>query len=68
MAILPWVAVYGVNVAPHQRWNVIGLLSLGFFVALAGIVRSFYLWKMVETYDLTWYVFSPLPDHLVYHK
>ena len=55
IAILPAIAVFRFKVDPKQRWSVIGLLSLGYLVAIAGIVRSYFLWRAAETYDLTWY-------------
>jgi len=55
IAILPVIAVFRLRVDPRQRWSVIGLLSLGFLVAFAGCFRTFYLYKTVETYDLTWW-------------
>jgi hypothetical protein len=55
LAILPVIAVFRFKVDPKQRWSVIGLLSLGYLVAIAGIIRSYFLWKAAETYDLTWY-------------
>ncbi|KAF2666783.1 hypothetical protein BT63DRAFT_457739 [Microthyrium microscopicum] len=55
IALLPILAVYRLRVAPHQRWSIIGLLSLGFFVAVAGAFRTFYIWKTVTTYDMSWW-------------
>jgi hypothetical protein len=55
IAILPAIAVFRFKVDPRQRWSVIGLLSLGYLVAIAGIVRSYFLWRAAETYDLTWW-------------
>lgn len=55
VAVLPAIAVFKFKVDPRQRWSVIGLLSLGYLVAIAGIVRSYYLWKAAETFDLTWW-------------
>ncbi|KAF2426494.1 hypothetical protein EJ08DRAFT_373359 [Tothia fuscella] len=55
IALLPVFAVYGLNVDPRQRWNVIGLLSLGFFVVIAGIVRTYFLFKTVQTHDTSWW-------------
>jgi hypothetical protein len=55
LAVLPAIAVFRFKVDPSQRWSVIGLLSLGYLVAIAGIVRSYYLWRAAETYDLTWW-------------
>lgn len=53
IAILPAIAVFHFKVDPKQRWSVISLLSLGYLVAIAGIVRSYFLWKLADTYDLT---------------
>ncbi|KIW07039.1 hypothetical protein, variant [Verruconis gallopava] len=55
IAVLPAIAVFRFKVDPKQRWSVIGLLSLGYLVAIAGTLRSYYLWKAAETYDLTWW-------------
>jgi hypothetical protein len=55
IAILPAIAVFRFKVDPRQRWSVITLLSLGYLVAIAGIVRSYFLWRAAETYDLTWW-------------
>jgi hypothetical protein len=55
IAILPVLAVFQLRVDPRQRWSVIGLLSLGFLVAFAGCFRTYYLYKTVGTYDLTWW-------------
>jgi len=55
IAILPVGAVFGLQVDPQQRWSVVGLLSLGFFVAFAGCFRTYYIWKTVRTYDMTWW-------------
>jgi uncharacterized protein YraI len=55
IAVLPIFAIFGLRVDPRQRWSVIGLLSLGFFVAFAGCFRTYYLWKTVATYDMTWW-------------
>ena len=55
VAVLPAIAVFRFKVDPRQRWSVIILLSLGYLVAIAGIVRSYFLWKAAGTYDLTWW-------------
>jgi hypothetical protein len=55
LATLPLLAVFRLNVDRRQRWSVICLLSLGFLVAFAGCFRTFYIWKVLTTYDLTWW-------------
>ena len=55
IAILPMIAVYRLRVDARQRWSVISLLSLSFFVAIAGCFRTYYVWKTVDTYDMSWW-------------
>jgi hypothetical protein len=55
IALLPVVAVFRLGVDPRQRWSVVSLLSLGFLVAFAGIFRTFFLFKAINTHDLTWW-------------
>jgi hypothetical protein len=55
IAVLPVLAVFRLRVDPRQRWSVIGLLSLGFLVAFAGCFRTYFLWKSISTYDMTWW-------------
>jgi hypothetical protein len=55
IAVLPVVAVFRLRVDPRQRWSVIGLLSLSFFVAIAGICRTAFIFKLLKSYDLTWW-------------
>jgi hypothetical protein len=55
IAILPVLAVFRLQVDPRQRWTVIGLLSLGFLVTLAGCLRTYTIWRTVESYDLAWW-------------
>jgi hypothetical protein len=54
-ALLPILGAFTFNVATQQRWHVISLLSVGFIVAIAGCFRCFYLWKVVDTYDTSWW-------------
>jgi hypothetical protein len=56
MALLPFVAVYRLKVDKQKRWHVLWLLSLGFFVSFIGIWRTFFIWKALTTYDLTWWL------------
>jgi len=55
VALLPIVAVHKLGVRPDQRWGVIGLLSLGLFVTFAGCFRTYYIWKIAHTYDVSWW-------------
>jgi hypothetical protein len=55
VASLPLVAVFKLRVDYRQRWTVISLLSLGYFVSMAGIVRTYFIFKLFTTYDLTWW-------------
>lgn len=55
LATLPLLGVFRLGVDKRQRWSVIGVLSLGFFVALAGCLRSYYIWRALMAYDLTWW-------------
>jgi hypothetical protein len=55
IAILPVLAVFRLQVDPRQRWTVIGLLSLGFLVTLAGCLRTYTIWRTVQSYDLAWW-------------
>jgi hypothetical protein len=43
----------------RQRIAVVLLLSAGFIVVIAGIVRTWFIYRsLVVEYDLTWYSFS----------
>jgi hypothetical protein len=55
MAVLPFAATFYLKVDRRQRWGVIGLLSLGILVAFCGIFRTFFIWKLFMTYDLSWW-------------
>jgi hypothetical protein len=55
LAALPLLAVFPLRVDKRKRWTATSLLSLGFVVAFTGCFRCFYLWKLISTYDLTWW-------------
>ena len=55
IASLPLVAVFKLRVDYRQRWSVISLLSLGYFVGMAGVVRTYFIFKLFTTFDLTWW-------------
>ncbi|KAF2402732.1 hypothetical protein EJ06DRAFT_472675 [Trichodelitschia bisporula] len=53
---LPIPIIMQLRMPLKHRLGVAFLLSLGFIVTIAGIVRSFYVWKsMMASYDETWY-------------
>lgn len=56
MALLPLIAVFKLQVDRRKRWHALSLLSLGFFVSFVGICRTFFIWKALTTYDLTWWL------------
>jgi hypothetical protein len=56
MALLPFVAVFKLQVDKRKRWQVLGLLSLGLLVSFIGIWRTYFIWKALTTYDLTWWL------------
>jgi len=55
VALLPVLAVFKLGVTPRQRWSVIGLLSLGFLVTFTGCLRTYYVYRITQTYDITWW-------------
>jgi hypothetical protein len=55
VALLPVIAVFQLRLDPRQRWSVIGLLSLSFLVAIAGMFRTAFMFKLMESHDLTWW-------------
>jgi hypothetical protein len=45
----------GLNMPFKQRLGVTALLSLGLIVTVAGVVRTYYIWRtLMDTYDETW--------------
>lgn len=53
---LPIPIVLRLQMRLRQRLAVTFLLGLGFIVTIAGIVRTYYIWKaFMDSYDETWY-------------
>lgn len=53
---LPIPIVMKLQMPIRQRIGVIFLLSLGFIVTIAGVVRTYYIWKsLIDSYDETWF-------------
>lgn len=59
VTLLPIPIVMKLNMPLRQRIGVIVLLSLGIVVTIAGIVRTYFIWKsLIESYDITWYSYQ----------
>jgi len=55
VTILPIPIIMGLNMPFKQRLGVTTLLSLGLIVTVAGVVRTYYIWRtLMDTYDETW--------------
>lgn len=56
ITVLPIPLIMRLQMPRHEQIGVIVLLSLGFFVTLAGVVRTYYIWlAQVHTQDETWW-------------
>ncbi|THZ19006.1 hypothetical protein D6C89_07985 [Aureobasidium pullulans] len=55
VTLLPIPIIMGLNMPLRQRIGVSILLSLGLVVTVAGVVRTYYIWRtLMDTYDETW--------------
>lgn len=55
VTILPIPIIMGLNMPFKQRLGVTALLSLGLIVTVAGVVRTYYIWRtLMDTFDETW--------------
>lgn len=53
---LPIPIILKLQMPVRQRIGAILLLSLGFVVTIAGVVRTYYIWKsLMDSYDETWF-------------
>ncbi|EON62658.1 hypothetical protein W97_01882 [Coniosporium apollinis CBS 100218] len=58
VASLPIPIVAQLQMPQRQRVGVVILLSLGFIVTTAGIVRTYFIWKsLMNSYDETWFAY-----------
>jgi hypothetical protein len=58
VAILPIPMIMKLQMPLKRRLGVIFLLSLGFIVVIAGIVRSYFVWySLIKSYDQTWVLY-----------
>ncbi|KIW02937.1 uncharacterized protein PV09_05983 [Verruconis gallopava] len=55
VAALPIPVVMSLDMDKRQRRTVMLLLCLGFLVSVVGTVRTYYVWKLFNSDDLTWY-------------
>jgi len=55
IATIPLIAVFKLHVERSQRWAVISVLSLGYTVGVAGIFRTFFIFKAFTTLDISWW-------------
>jgi hypothetical protein len=58
IATLPIPVIFQINMEPRQRWSVISLVSLGFLVAVVGIIRTVFIKMEYDSNDPTW-MFGP---------
>ncbi|KAK5148889.1 hypothetical protein LTR04_000378 [Oleoguttula sp. CCFEE 6159] len=58
VTVLPIPIIMQLQMPIRQRIGVIFLLSLGFIVTIAGVVRTYFIWKsLVNSYDETWFAY-----------
>ncbi|KAF1365915.1 hypothetical protein EJ07DRAFT_53053, partial [Lizonia empirigonia] len=56
--VTPIPLILGLHMPRRQRYAVAGLFAMGLIVTVAGIVRTWYIYKsLVTTYDNTWYAY-----------
>jgi hypothetical protein len=55
LAALPIPVVLSLRMAPRQRWIILSILSLGFFVVFVGCFRTYFLWMAIQSYDQSWW-------------
>jgi hypothetical protein len=56
VTIIPIPLILRLKMPKHDQVGVLVLLSLGFFVTIAGIVRTYYIWlALVHSKDSSWY-------------
>ena len=57
-AALPIPLIMRLHMPLKQRVGVCALLCVGFFVTIAGIIRTYYIYKsLIESYDETWFTY-----------
>jgi hypothetical protein len=58
VTMLPMPVVMRLKMPPQQRLAVVSLFSVGLIVTVAGIVRTYFIWKsLLQSYDETWFAY-----------
>ncbi|KIW01527.1 uncharacterized protein PV09_07005 [Verruconis gallopava] len=58
ITVLPIPMIMQLKMPLKQRLGVAILLGLGLIVTIAGIIRTYYIWKaLMDSYDETWYAY-----------
>jgi hypothetical protein len=55
IATLPLLGTFYLKVSHRQAWSVLFLLCGGYLVSLAGVIRTYYVFKTVRSYDFSWW-------------
>jgi hypothetical protein len=56
--ILPIPVVLRLRMPLRQRFGICVLLSAGILVTIAGVIRTYFIWKsLIDTYDETWFTY-----------
>lgn len=54
VTLIPIPIVMRLKMPTRRRIAVLALLSLGFVVTGVGCLRTYYIWKWIVSYDLSW--------------
>lgn len=58
MTITPLPLVMRLRMPLRERLGVVFVFGLGLVVIVAGVVRTYYIWKgLIDSYDVTWYAY-----------
>jgi len=56
--VLPIPIIMRLQMPMRQRIGVCILLCLGFIVTIAGVIRTYFIWKsLIATWDETWFAY-----------
>ncbi|PQE15390.1 integral membrane protein [Rutstroemia sp. NJR-2017a BVV2] len=55
VVLLPIRAVYACHLPPRQTMAVSFLFTLGFLSCFAGIIRTYYMWRVTQEWDQVWH-------------
>lgn len=54
VVVLPIPIIAKLQLPLRKRIGSIALVSLGFLVCIAGIIRAYFVWLLIHSYDITW--------------